>query len=380
MTTISRIKKYKPLVKMIIILVIFLFVISLGVGVLLLSGSDESDDSKKSYSAPAAAPVVAPVVAPAAAPAGSAPSVDPGAAAAAAAAAGSAPAPAPAAPVDVSGYTRFDNFKLRENEDNCTDETDVNACKTRCDYNNNCTSFSLSEDDKCCLNTETTGIAYDDKHTTYVRTPTGYSIEQLGDKTGGILSSAGATSFTACIDKCSDTEECVGISYKEGSCELKKSSGMSSSYSENSKQFIKNNNPRAKSYQFHNSVLPSSGATIIDVSEIPMGKVYNVPEVQGNDALWYMQLQNDGNLVWVKRGTGARWSLGSHVTMPGTRVYLQGDGNLCAYGNGRSGGHCTMSHSTEVPNNQHKLVLKSNGEMYVDHGNGQAARSYIHRE
>lgn len=129
---------------------------------------------------------------------------------------------------------------------------------------------------------------------------------------------------------------------------------------------------------FHASTLPpTSEATIIDVGEFGWGQTYNVPASQGDSAPWYLQLQTDGNIVWVRRGTGTQWSLGSHTTMPATKGYLQGDGNICAYGNG--GSKCTMSHDPNVPSGQHKLVLKTNGEMYIDHGTGVASRSYIHR-
>jgi hypothetical protein len=86
---------------------------------------------------------------------------------------------------------------------------------------------------------------YDENALTYVKSPQGYSVERLGDKVGGLISSDTTSDFTTCIDKCSATEDCVGISYKEGVCDLKKSEGMASSYSQTSKQFILNNNPKA---------------------------------------------------------------------------------------------------------------------------------------
>lgn len=129
---------------------------------------------------------------------------------------------------------------------------------------------------------------------------------------------------------------------------------------------------------FHRSTLPPADqATILDPGQLIWGKNYYVPESMGSSAPWYLQLQTDGNVVWVKRGAGTQWSLASHTTMPGTNAYLQGDGNLCAYGNG--GTACTLSHDPNVPAGQHKLVLKSNGELYVDHGTGESGRSYIHR-
>ena len=126
---------------------------------------------------------------------------------------------------------------------------------------------------------------------------------------------------------------------------------------------------------FVGSEIPND-ALVIEPSEIsPMNKLFNSPKDSTDaESTYYFSLQTDGNLVWVKRGTGTQWSMGSHTTMPNTKLYLQGDGNLCAYGTTNK---CAMTHDSAVPAGQHKLVGTKEGLLYVDHGTGVAGRSVI---
>ena len=154
------------------------------------------------------------------------------------------PVPTPIPRGNVNGYHEILDFSIKTIDENCTKDTPVNACKTRCDYDSECISFSVSEQDECCINYETSDITYDDKSKVYVKSPNGYSIDKLGDRSGGLLSSDTTSNFTTCIDKCSKTPMCSGISYKKDVCELKKNDGLASSYSQNMKQFFKNANPK----------------------------------------------------------------------------------------------------------------------------------------
>jgi hypothetical protein len=98
----------------------------------------------------------------------------------------------------------------------------------------------------------------------------------------------------------------------------------------------------------------------------------------------YLQFQSDGNLVWVKQGGGALWSMQSQVTMPNTKIKFQGDGNICATGVSGSP-HCSqqapggvLTYNADVPAGQHKLVGTKEGMLYVDHGTGVAGRSVLY--
>ena len=125
---------------------------------------------------------------------------------------------------------------------------------------------------------------------------------------------------------------------------------------------------------FFESEIPND-AMVIDVGEIPMGQTYNSPkDSTDEESTYYFNLQGDGQLVWVKRGTGTQWAMGSHTTMPNTKLYFQGDGNLCAYG---TTDKCIFTHDPDVPAGQHKLVGTKEGLLYVDHGTGVAGRSVI---
>jgi len=133
---------------------------------------------------------------------------------------------------------------------------------------------------------------------------------------------------------------------------------------------------------FFESEIPND-AMVIDVGEIPMGQTYNSPkDSTDEESTYYFNLQGDGQLVWVKRGTGTQWAMGSHTTMPNTKMYFQGDGNICARGTtdmcmNSAGGARVPTHNSSVPGGQHKLVGTKEGLLYVDHGTGVAGRSVI---
>ena len=143
---------------------------------------------------------------------------------------------------------------------------------------------------------------------------------------------------------------------------------------------------------FFESEIPND-AMVIDVGEIPMAYMegdavigdFNAPA--GSTATTrthYLQLQSDGNLVWVKQGGGGLWSMQSQVTMPNTKITFQGDGNICA-GGATGGQHCSQqapggvhTHDSSVPAGQHKLVGTKEGLLYVDHGTGVSGRSVMY--
>ena len=134
---------------------------------------------------------------------------------------------------------------------------------------------------------------------------------------------------------------------------------------------------------FHASEIPND-ALVIDVGEIPMTQRFNSPkDSTDEESTYYLSLQGDGQLVWVKTGTGTVWAMGSNITMPNTKLYFQGDGNMCA--TGVSGNpHCSqqapggvLTYNPDVPAGQHKLVGTKEGMLYVDHGTGVAGRAVI---
>jgi hypothetical protein len=128
---------------------------------------------------------------------------------------------------------------------------------------------------------------------------------------------------------------------------------------------------------FHDSEIPND-ALVIEPGHLTMGAEYNSPkDSTATTRKYYLSLQGDGNLVWVKTGGGTQWHLGSHVTMPGTTVSLQSDGNLCAYGSDINRARCGLTHDPNVPPGQHKIVGTKEGLLYVDHGTGVAGRSVI---
>ena len=148
----------------------------------------------------------------------------------------------------------------------------------------------------------------------------------------------------ACVMTCK-----TGYEKKDGAC-VEKTLGPSSS---------------SGSLTFHSSTLPTD-ATIFEPGEIT--SVIKSPNNQ-----YSLVLQGDDNLC-VRGPTEAKWCLMSQDLVNG-RAHFQGDGNLCVYGD--NGSMCTASHDLDVPSGQHRLVLKNNGTMYVDHGTGVSGQSLV---
>jgi len=124
--------------------------------------------------------------------------------------------------------------------------------------------------------------------------------------------------------------------------------------------------PGPASVTFHGSTLPTD-ATIVEPGEIT-----DVIKSPNNE--YSLVLQSDDNLC-VNSPTAAKWCLMSQDLVNG-RAFFQDDGNLCVYGDNNAG-KCTMSHNSDVPEGQHRLVLKNDGTMYVDHGTGVSGQSLV---
>ena len=125
------------------------------------------------------------------------------------------------------------------------------------------------------------------------------------------------------------------------------------------------------SNKFVDSILPEpTDATILNSnSSLARGEFWEPPNKSYN-----MVLQSDNNLCINEPGK-ARACLMSHQVGGTATATFQGDGNMCVNG---STTKCHMSHDSNVPSGQHRLILHNNGDVYVDHGTGEANRSVIY--
>ena len=125
------------------------------------------------------------------------------------------------------------------------------------------------------------------------------------------------------------------------------------------------------SNEFVDSILPEpTDATILNSnSSLARGEFWEPPNKSYN-----MVLQSDNNLCINEPGK-ARACLMSHQVGGTATATFQGDGNMCVNG---STTKCHMSHDSNVPSGQHRLILHNNGDVYVDHGTGEANRSVIY--
>jgi hypothetical protein len=126
------------------------------------------------------------------------------------------------------------------------------------------------------------------------------------------------------------------------------------------------------SNEFVDSILPEpTDATILNPgSSLARGEKWEPPNKS-----YDMTLQGDNNLCINEPGK-ARACLMSHQVGGTATTDFQGDGNLCV--NGQPGVKCHMSHDSNVPSGQHRLILHNNGDVYVDHGTGESNRSMIY--
>jgi len=122
---------------------------------------------------------------------------------------------------------------------------------------------------------------------------------------------------------------------------------------------------------FHDSILPGAAdATIVETGfEWSHGTVIEPPNKSYN-----MVLQGDNNMC-INGPKGGIACLMSHQVGGTAKAFFQTDGNICIQGTERK---CYMSHDSNVPSKQHRLVLHNNGKVYIDHGTGVAGRYNIY--
>ena len=122
---------------------------------------------------------------------------------------------------------------------------------------------------------------------------------------------------------------------------------------------------------FHDSILPGAAdATIVETGfEWSHGTVIEPPNKSYN-----MVLQGDNNMC-INGPKGGIACLMSHQVGGTAKAFFQPDGNICVQGTERK---CYMSHDSNVPSKQHRLVLHNNGKVYIDHGTGVAGRYNIY--
>lgn len=117
--------------------------------------------------------------------------------------------------------------------------------------------------------------------------------------------------------------------------------------------------------KFFKSSLPGTEeATIIQPGDIEKSKKYNTPNGE-----YYFMLREDGELVWANKSGEVLWSLNTKGAGDNAAARFLNDGKICVTGTKLS--MCTNSENTKVPEGQHLLILRNNGEFYVDNGTGE---------
>ena len=128
--------------------------------------------------------------------------------------------------------------------ENCSSANNINACSTKCNYDPDCAAFTYDKDKVCCIKYGVNDIEYNENVNGYFKTPNQYRVVKLGDRTGGLIKSFDDKNIEECSVSCNNTHKCAGFSYEKGTCELKKSDGLTENYYQNGKQFFENTEPK----------------------------------------------------------------------------------------------------------------------------------------
>ena len=175
-------------------------------------------------------------------------------------------------------------------ESECKGKTKT-ACSIECKYDKGCVGFTHDEEDTCCLANGVGNIGYKEGTDLYLKDVDGFSVSELGDKTGETLATYEDTDLMACGDLCRDTANCGGMSAMNGVCDLKFKNGLSSTYYDTGLQFYTNNNVQsAMVYEFfievpHDSTIGHHiNDVLVDGIKPPAGSVtlYKDPDRNEN--------------------------------------------------------------------------------------------------
>jgi hypothetical protein len=155
----------------------------------------------------------------------------------------------------------------------------------QCKYDSTCSAFTYDKDEKCCLVTGIEDINYKEENTIFMKDVNGFSISELGDKNGSVLTSYDDLDLIQCGTVCADTLNCGGISFKDQTCELKSHIGLSSASYDNGMQFYTNQNiKKAHVYEFIINVNAAHESLGSHITEIRIdGRRVNPSEIQINN-------------------------------------------------------------------------------------------------
>lgn len=128
---------------------------------------------------------------------------------------------------DVNGYQKFSDIIFTDTKiADCTENSTTNSCSINCKYNNNCIGFTFNKNDgTCCLHSELKGLNVDTNGATYVKSVDGYITKELGDvsSTRDPIQTV-ETGINDCSSACTGNKTCLGFSYIDGKCDLKRAS------------------------------------------------------------------------------------------------------------------------------------------------------------
>jgi hypothetical protein len=137
-------------------------------------------------------------------------------------------------------YEVYPDYDFTGGDIECTSGVEASACETKCDNNDKCVSYIHTADDKlCCIKHGTQNYTHlpDRKITGYIKNIDGYEVKDVGDRPSGDIENMKPATLSQCKERCDSLNDCIGFNFKVDNCWIKKSEGISQTYSNNGYQF-----------------------------------------------------------------------------------------------------------------------------------------------
>jgi len=148
----------------------------------------------------------------------------------------SSPPPPPPPPK----YQKYPDHDFSGGDISCEGGVEATACEAKCDANDKCVSYIHTANDKlCCIKHGTPNYKKlpGRQITGYIKNIDGYEVKEVGDRPAGDIENKTSATLPQCKARCDELSNCIGFNFNNGICWIKKSEGISPTYSNNGYQF-----------------------------------------------------------------------------------------------------------------------------------------------
>jgi hypothetical protein len=137
-------------------------------------------------------------------------------------------------------YQKYPDHDFTGGDISCEGGVEATACEAKCDANDKCVSYIHTANDKlCCIKHGTPNYKKlpGRQITGYIKNIDGYEVKEVGDRPAGDIENKTSATLPQCKARCDELSNCIGFNFNNGICWIKKSEGISPTYSNNGYQF-----------------------------------------------------------------------------------------------------------------------------------------------